>query len=39
MDGVINPKAWEFWYATVKYEDVEQYQDRRVLVIDCSDKI
>lgn len=37
MDGAIDPKAWELWYVNVKYEDLEQYQDRPVLVIDSSD--
>ena len=31
------PNAWELWYARVKYEDMEVYQDRPVLVIDVSD--
>ena len=39
MDGAIDPKTWELWYVNVKYEDLEQYQDRPVLVIDCSDQI
>ena len=33
------PSAWELWYARVKYEDMEVYQDRPVLVIDVSDGI
>ena len=39
MDGANNPKSWELWYANVKYEDAEIYQDRPVLVIDASDEI
>ena len=33
------PNAWELWYARVKYEDQEEYQDRPVLVIDAQDEI
>ena len=33
------PNAWELWYARIKYEDTDVYQDRPVLVIDVSDEI
>ena len=33
------PSAWELWYAHVKYEDLEIYKDRPVLVIDAGDEI
>lgn len=39
MDGTNSPKAWELWYALVKYEDEDYYQDRPVLVVDTSDGV
>jgi len=39
MTGTKAPKAWELWYANVKYEDMDFYQDRLVLVVDTTDGI
>lgn len=39
MGGINSPRAWELWYAQVKYEDMDYVQDRPVLVIDSSDGI
>ena len=39
MDGSKKPALWELWYANVKYEDMDFYQDRPVLVVNVSDEI
>ena len=39
MGGTNKPGLWELWYAQVKYEDMEYYQDRPVLVIDHSGSV